>query len=171
MTVEIPLTKGYTALVDDADAGLVLGVKWRAIVTDRSVYAGRAVRSTAGTRRQSIQYMHTLITGWAITDHRDGNGLNNQRANLRQATLTQNNRNRRANRSASRFKGVAINRGRGMPWKAAIGFDGISRHLGYFADESDAARAYDKAARELFGEFAAVNFPQPGERCALRDAA
>lgn len=171
MTVEIPLTRGYVALVDDADAERVLPLKWRAIKAGQGVYAGRAVRTDGGARRQTVQLMHTLITGWPLTDHRDGDGLNNQRTNLRPATLAENNRNRQANLSASPFKGVSINRGRGRPWKAAIKYEGVRRHLGYFGTEAAAAEAYDVAARELFGEFAAVNFPRPGERCAVRGAA
>lgn len=171
MTVEIPLTRGYVALVDDADAELVLPFKWHAVTASQSVYACRSVRRTGGGPRQAVQLMHTLITGWAFTDHRDGNGLNNQRANLRQASLAENSRNRQANRSASPYKGVSINRGRGLPWKAAIKHQGVSRHLGYFGTDAEAARAYDVAARELFGQFAAVNFPAPDERGAVRGAA
>lgn len=92
-------------------------------------------------------------------DHRDGDPLNNRPGNLREATIAENMRNRRANRAGtSAFKGVS--------WKMRISRwevrcadpSGEQRHLGYFTDEIDAARAYDDAAREWHGAFAKLNF-------------
>lgn len=103
--------------------------------------------------------MHALITGWPRVDHRDGNGLNNQRTNLRQATALQNMWNRRKTAAAaSRYKGVTWYRPT-KRWTAAIRVGGRVRYLGYFRDEQAAARAYDTAAREVHGEFACLNFP------------
>jgi hypothetical protein len=110
--------------------------------------------------------MHHFLTEWPRVDHANGDGLDNRRANLRPASQLLNARNlRKRQGTSSRFKGVCrLPDGR---WQANIRINGHSRHLGWFVDEEAAAGAYDNAARELFGEFAAVNFPQLGERGAL----
>jgi hypothetical protein len=97
--------------------------------------------------------MHSLITGFAEVDHWDLDGLNNQRENLREGVDGRNARNQRAHRdSTSRFKGVCFDPRRGR-WRAVL----RNSHLGYFADELEAAAAYDAAAQEVFGEFARLN--------------
>jgi hypothetical protein len=93
-------------------------------------------------------------------DHKDGNGLNNTRSNLRPCTQGQNNMNQRKRKNAtSRFKGVTWSAA-DEKWKACITANHVQHHLGYFCDEEEAARAYDKAARSLHGEFARLNFPE-----------
>ena len=98
--------------------------------------------------------MHMLITGYPLTDHRNGDGLDNQRHNLRPATNSQNNHNRgpAIGRSSS-YKGVHWHKGC-RKWQASIRIDGKRRHLGLFASEEDAARAYAEAALEVQGEYA-----------------
>ena len=90
-------------------------------------------------------------------DHINGNGLDNRRENLRLCTNSQNHMNRKTHRdSSSKYKGVSWNK-RNSKWQAYIG-SGIKRkNLGYFASESDAAKAYDIKAKECFGEFARLN--------------
>ena len=103
-----------------------------------------------------------------MTDHVNGNGLDNRRVNLRPATRSQNGGNRRkAVATGSRFKGVTPYIGHPGRWLAYITLNKSKRHLGIFDDEAVAGRAYDDAARSLFGEFAALNFPEVGERGAL----
>ena len=149
--MRIPLTHGKFALVDAADYALVSAFPWRAVRIRHTWYAETYVE---GAR----EYMHRLIMGCGPgeqVDHRDGDGLNNRRrGNLRPVTHALNQANRRAVRSASRFKGVTRRGGR---WRAYITVDGKFRSLGTFGTPEDAARAYDKAARELFGEFACTN--------------
>lgn len=118
------------------------------------IYCGRA----CAQRQRKIVMMHNFISGYRSTDHRDRNGLNNQRANLRAATTAQNSRNTglRANNSSG-FKGVHATRGR---WRAVLRVDGRRHHLGYFATAEAAGRAYDAAAVDLCGEFAWLNFPE-----------
>lgn len=110
--------------------------------------------------------MHMMLTGYARTDHRNGDGLDNRRANLRAATDQDNLRNMRKHRGSSRFKGVCWHCN-DRCWNVKIRLGGRAVNLGAFADEVAAALAYDAAAREYFGEFAALNFPLPGERSAL----
>jgi hypothetical protein len=92
-------------------------------------------------------------------DHRDGNGLNNQRENLRPCTESQNSQNRRKSvGKTSKFKGVAWHI-RKLRWIATLAHNGKRHYLGYFKTQQSAARAYDAVAREHFGEFAVLNFP------------
>ena len=92
------------------------------------------------------------------TDHKDGNGLNNQRYNLRWATKTQNRQNQRPQEGCtSRFKGVRWDKN-ARKWRACIKVQGKQVHLGFYSLEIDAARAYDNAALLYFKEFARTNF-------------
>ena len=165
MTVEIPLTKGYVALVDEQDAARVLAAGPWFARPDRQtqlVYATHhAGRGRDGRRTESL---HTFVTGWPFVDHRNGNALDNRRANLREATRSQNSANRRVPRTNKcGLKGVRFEAKR---WRADIKVGGTSRYLGRFDTAEDAARAYDVAAREAWGEFAALNFPLPEETAA-----
>jgi hypothetical protein len=154
---------GRVALVDEADYDLVTRHSpWHVLeFTPRrgrrvaGPYAITAIRKTDG--RRTTVLMHTLITGWRLVDHEDHNGLNNQRANLRPATCSQNLANSRGVLgSTSTYKGVSRAAGR-HKWRAAIMVRGVKRELGHFADEEEAALAYNAAALEAFGEFAFLN--------------
>ena len=105
--------------------------------------------------------MHRLILGCGPgeeVDHRNGNGLDNRRGNLRPATHALNQANVRRVRAKSGFKGVSRwVRPSPRPWRAHITVKGRMKFLGAFATPEEAARAYDAAARELFGEFACTN--------------
>lgn len=150
--------RDHVALVDAADLGLVNRWKWKPLLGHNSkVYA---VRSTA----RGAVYMHRVILRTADgfeTDHINGNGLDNRRANLRLATRGQNKANMGkptvARGSSSRFKGVHRDK-RGVKWVAQIRIDGHTTHLGTFERELDAARAYDKAAHSAWGSYAFLNF-------------
>ncbi len=163
--VKIPLTRGYVAIVDAADADCVLTYRWFAQPNCRNVYAIRRVRRADGT--WTTQSLHKFLTGFPVTDHVNGDGLDNRRSNLREATTGENSRNRRRqSNNASGFKGVAWNKN-DRKWRAQVGADaGKRRFLGSYTTAEEAARAYDAAARELYGAYASVNFPQPGERAA-----
>ena len=117
---------------------------------------GYAVASTQAYKRQTLN--NFLMGVWA--DHIDRNKLNNRKSNLRKCTLQQNNLNRKkSSGKTSKYKGVWFNK-RTEKWVAGIKYNKKPIHLGYFTDEEEAARAYDAKALELFGEFAAINFPE-----------
>jgi len=162
MTKQIPLTQNQVALVDDSDYERLSQFKWYAWKPGnrRTFYAVRGIALPNGKR--GVSYMHREIvnapSGEAV-DHRDGNGINNQRSNLRIATQRQNSYNQSGRKtSTSRFKGVSGYRSRPQ-WRARIMVNGKEHHLGHFNTEFDAACAYDMAARAHFGEYARLNFP------------
>jgi hypothetical protein len=157
-TLSIPLTRGLSALVDASDYAAVMAAgPWQTNPDHgRRPYAQRNVRASG---RHTTQSLHTFLTGWPLVDHINGDGLDNRRVNLREATRAENNRNRGLNRNnRSGYKGVAPTKsGR---WSARIKAHGTDRSLGTFATAEAAARAYDDAARELFGEFARPNLSE-----------
>lgn len=154
MSKRIPLTKGYYAIVDDADYPALSRYKWQASERSRNVYA-----STDISRKKV--YMHRMIMNPAkglTIDHRDGNGLNNQRSNLRIATIRQNtiNRTRLLPNTKSKYRGVfAITNSKS--WRAQIFVKGKTIYLGSFATEEAAALAYNRAAIRHHGDFAILN--------------
>ena len=103
--------------------------------------------------------LHVLIMGeleGRTVDHINGNGLDNRRCNLRWATKSQQCQNNHVGRGRSIFKGVSWAK-RQRKWMATISINGKNKHIGYFDNESDAARAYNKEAANNFGEFAWLN--------------
>jgi hypothetical protein len=157
VTVEVPLSRGLVAVIDDEDADAVLAHgKWHTHSGRRTFYAARNVRRDDGSR--TLLLLHTFLTGWSRVDHRNGDGLDNRRVNLRPTSVAGNQRNqsRRVN-NASGYKGVVAT---GNRWRAEITCNYEARHLGLFLDPISAARAYDAAARELHGAFARTNFPE-----------
>lgn len=147
---------GRVAVVDDEDYDLVMQYRWWAwerAQGERRPYGPYAQGGPAGHR----VYMHTLITGYARTDHVNHNGLDNRRSNLRDASVAQNNHNQRPRRTgSSSYKGVTWHRG-AHKWQASIKVDGRTTYLGLFASEKDAALAYDQAALRAYGEYAFIN--------------
>jgi hypothetical protein len=150
---EIQLTQGKVALVDDADYAELMAFKWRALKQTSGVDRWYALRSI---RKRNV-LMHVHLTEYSRTDHIDGNGLNNQRANLREATKQQNGFNYRSSSGVSCFKGVSPYPYDVSRWRAGIRLNGVRQHLGIFDTEEEAARAYNQAATEQFGEFAYLN--------------
>lgn len=146
----IALTQGYEAVIDAADVPLVDGRVWRVSVSPGGVYAITTVRTDAGRRKALL--LHTLITGFALVDHRDGNGLNCRRENMRPATRAQNNRNSRMQKNnRAGFKGVSPTPS--GKWRARIAVDGKQKTLGTFDQPETAHRAYCEASAALHGEF------------------
>ncbi len=164
---EIELTRGYKALVDDEDFERVKVFKWKSLISKRKhrqdvVYACRNQRKVNGAHwtDQVCIYMHRFILGCpGHVDHKDGDGLNNQRDNLRECTRSQNSANQKKQKGSSRYKGVSWHAG-GKKWQVHIKTPQKNMYLGLFADEADAATVYNFAALEHFGEFAVFNTPE-----------
>ncbi len=156
---EIPITKGLVVLVDDEDFERVNQWKWQADRKhkwSKTLYAKRTYGN--GSKKKSIS-MHHFIMGKNIQlDHKNGNGLDNQKHNLRPANGTQNNANRPkfTKTVTSKFKGVCLDK-RYSKWRSSIRCHGKLTCLGYWKSETDAAIAYNKAAIVIFGEFAKLN--------------
>jgi hypothetical protein len=152
---QIPLTKGYYAIVDAENYEWLMQWKWHVLAGKHTFYAARSTRRING--RKTIVLMHRAImsTGKGMqADHKDGNGLMNCWDNLRVCTFTQNNRNVRPQKNtSSRYRGVCWNK-RENKWNARINVDGKQIDLGHFISEHEAALVYNKAAIIHYGEFA-----------------
>lgn len=164
---EIILTQGKVAKVDDTDFEWLSQWNWFAHKGSGNRLRFYAERGdyTSG-RRKSVLMHREIAKRMGIDtrpDHRDCDGLNNQRSNLRDATEDQNNQNRRKQLGAtSQFKGVYWSKTE-QKWCARIFVAGKRVQLGLFKDEKSAGRAYDAAARKHFGQFARINFPETPE--------
>ncbi len=150
----IELTRGYRAVVDVADYGVLAGYKWRVQEKPGGCYAiatvaGRTVR------------MHRVIMDCPADmccDHINHDGLDNRRANLRVCSHAQNAQNQRPRAGGSSvYKGVSLDC-ETRKWHAQIMHKGQNIHIGYYDYAADAAIAYDDVAIDLFGEFACLNF-------------
>lgn len=154
--VSTPKWPRAIAVIDADMIGAIFpGPRWAAwSATGTTIYVRRSIS------RRLKQYLHRVIVPTELTvDHRNGDGLDNRRENLRPATDKQQMRNRpKIPGSTSRYKGVF--RAPTGRWTAQIKYDHKSRHIGMFATEEAAARAYDEAARRAFGEFARTNFAE-----------
>ncbi len=154
-TRRIPLTCGQFALVDAEDYYRLAKFQWFANGPTKTKFY--AVRKCD---RKNVK-MHRVIMAapdHLSVDHIDRNGLNNCKSNLRLCTHAQNSCNKPSRNGVSKYKG--INRDRyEKKWTARVHFNNKTCHIGTFATEIDAAKAYDKKAVELHGEFACLNFP------------
>jgi len=150
----IPLTRGLWAVVDEADFEQLNKYRWYA-----SPSGGGKMYARRNTKKGTV-LMHREIMqpgpGMCV-DHRDRNGLNNRPDNLRECTPAQNEYNKAPRGKRSRFKGVYPD---GDKWYAVIKHKGKTYYLGTFDDEVEAAKARDRKAYELEGEFAYLNFPE-----------
>jgi hypothetical protein len=154
---EIPLTKGKKALVDDSDFEELSKYKWCSAKKGNTFYAVRNTSIVNG--KQHTIYMHKVIMNTQKgmdTDHRDGDGLNNQRENLRVCTRLENIRNRgRHKRNTSGYKGVSWYKST-KKWMAQICVNNKHVYLGYFKEKEEAYMVYCEAAKKYHGEFANV---------------
>jgi hypothetical protein len=162
---EIPLTRGMVALVDDEDFEAVSRHRWHAVLKrgGRTWYAMTNVRKEDG-RRTTIEMQAVVLgkdPGGRQIDHKNGNGLDNQRGNLRYATMSEQRRNSAARmNNKTGFKGVTLSyRPTGL-YAAQLSTKEQRFTIGYFKTPEEAARAYDRKAREVYGEFARTNFDE-----------
>ena len=139
--------KSTFALVDDSDFECVNQWKWHLDIT------GYAVRKP----KSGKIYMHRLLlnVGAKQVDHINGNTLDNRRSNLRPSTIAENRRNKGPkSENTSGYKGVTKRKNK---WIAQISANGTGYYLGIFDNKESAAKAYNKAATQLHGEFAKLN--------------
>lgn len=153
MTKEIRLTNGMVALVDDEDYEKVIAYKWR--------FDGRYATTVIDKESQQKVYMHRFLTRaetGELIDHKNGDTLDNRGENLRKANYRENSANRKLYaHNTTGFKGVYRYSRGSKRWRAAITFNDKQISLGYYANPIEAAKAYNKKAVELFGEFAKLN--------------
>lgn len=154
----IPLTRGLFAEVDDEDFEWLNQWKWHAQKHATTHYAAR-IHCFENTRTTIM--MHQLIIGdhplKLKADHKDCNGLNNQRSNLRFCTISQNSMNKRKRLNcASIYKGVTWHK-KSNRWVSRINKNGKTIYCKFFISELEAAKQYDIWALEIFGEFARPN--------------
>lgn len=154
----IPLTQGKFAQVDDADFDYLNQWKWQ---YHSSAHAQRTrhipnSKENGKWKRETI-HMHRLLLDAKEVDHRDRDGLNNQRHNLRECKHSQNTHNVAAHRdSTSKFKGVCWYE-KGSKWQAQIYINKRQTYLGRYNSEIEAAKAYNVMAQHYHGEFAVLN--------------
>lgn len=152
----VQCTRGATAFLDPSQAEKVGAWNW---TTSATRHVSRRTPKSAGGK---TIFMHHEVFGrepGMEVDHINGNPLDNRTANLRFVTKAQNQMNRKRVVSRSGYKGVSRNK---KSWSASIrkSVNGkkIVHHLGTFPTKEEAASAYDRAARFMFGEFARLNF-------------
>lgn len=166
--IEVQLTLGKVALIDDEDAERVLACKWTLIAIPRPNKTGYyARRNVQRNGRQHTILLHRFILNapdGLQVDHINGDGLDNRRANLRLATNAQNHCNMPATQSNPfGFRGVEAMGSPGK-FKARIKVEGQIIRIGPFSTPEAAAHGYDLLAKHYHGEFATLNFPRQPEQ-------
>lgn len=161
----IALTQGKFALIDEQDFERVSEHSWHAY-KGRSTWYARSDFFPRGTRIVRLhRFILNVTDSKVLVDHIDGNGLNCRRGNLRKVNNSRNQMNTRKGRGYSKYKGVSsIRSGK---FKATIRANNVTKYLGVFINEEDAARAYDDAARAYHGSNGRYNFPHEGEKPAF----
>lgn len=152
---KIELTQNKYVLVDDEDFEELNLHKWCVINIKNTFYACRSLWIKTEKRRKMV-YMHRFIMNCPddkLIDHKDGNGLNNQKENLRICTRSQNGGNSKIRKdNTSGIKGVRFKK-HSNKWVANIKINNKIKFLGSFTDINDAKKAYDKAAKKHFRQF------------------
>lgn len=158
MAKRIPLNDGYFAVVDDQDYEWLNQWTWH---YQPGPNTGYAIRTEVVNGKKTTIRMHRLILGarpGTRIDHKDGDGLNNRRYNLRFCDAAGNARNSSPRKGTSRFKGVSWSKP-ARAWKVLICVNRVHMYFGVFADEEFAARVHDAAVVQHHGEYARLNFP------------
>lgn len=159
----IPLTRGKFAVVSSEDYERVARYRWCAKHGVNTWYAERRLRVSENAGKKGNISLHRFILDAGAgdeIDHKNLDGLDCRRDNLRLATHGDNqaNRPKLSMNGSSQFKGVAYRKNYGK-WHVRVALGNSELHVGFFCEEMDAARAYDAVARSVFGDFALINFP------------
>lgn len=160
----IPLTQGKFAQVDDDDFEELNKFKWTLTKCDnsfyalRTIYEGRISKGVYG--KQKKIYLHRQIMNAPsdkLVDHKDGDGLNCQKTNMRLATKSENQRNKKPKTNGtSEYLGVCWSK-KENKWLAQINIPNVRKRIGVFKSEENAAIAYNILAEKHYGEFANIN--------------
>jgi hypothetical protein len=149
---EILLKTGQVVLVDDEVLAILPNVSWR-------LHKGYVRANFSKDSKTFAHFLHRFVIGakpGQIVDHINRNPLDNRRCNLRFCTRAENARNRSKSKGKlSKFLGVTFHKHR-RKWMAQIN----GTFIGYFHCEEMAARAYDREAMAIYGEFASINLPR-----------
>lgn len=161
----VKLSTGKIAIADGCMYEKLSPLKW---CEDAGGYAYRTDYSNGKTHKKTLK-MHNFLFGELpegyVLDHINGDRLDNRLCNLRIATPVQNVANTgKKTKGTSKYKGVSWDSSRSK-WISSIQYDSKTHHIGRFDDEEECARAYDKKAKELYGEFAKLNFPNMLDGC------
>lgn len=167
---QIPLSSGQVAFIDEADwertlstefadgyiwTGRPCDVTWRGHRRRHTTYVVSTLHHCCHDRELRLNRVVACARAGQVADHRDHNGLHNSRSNIRLTDAAGNARNRLPTKG-HRFKGVRLHKETGK-YEAYIRYKRKKTHLGLFATEVEGAAAYNRAALELFGEFAVLN--------------
>lgn len=168
-TIELELTQDQTCLIDAYDYDLVKEYRWF-YNKPKNSNSGYVLTNIRIDGKQKILKMHRLLMSFPDKsldiDHINRNGCDNRRCNLRICTHQENQMNTsKQKNNKSNYKGVYFHK-RDKKYISSIRFNKKLIHLGYFEDPIEAAKAYDKKAKELFKEFAVLNFPKVSEDSA-----
>jgi hypothetical protein len=150
----IRLSDGNIAVCDGSEFEKVSLHKWTS-------YKGKYAFYTNNSKKENVRlhnYIFGILPNNYVVDHINGNGLDCRSVNMRIATHKDNNMNRISKSHTSQYKGVSWDLSRNK-WIVSIQTDGKTIHIGRFDDEIEAAKAYDRKAWELFGQYAKLNFP------------
>ena len=156
----IPLTQGKVAFVDDADYPMVSKYRWHVNRVGNRWYAMRNVYDNGSRTKLRMHNVILQVSARKEVDHKNHDGLDNRRVNLRAASRSDNNANGRQKIGRSGYRGVWPS---GRRWAAHIQRDGKRHYLGMFKTAEEAALTWNEAARWIHGEFAILNTIQPQE--------
>jgi len=164
MSKQIQLTLGMVAIVDFEDYEYLSQFKWCAHKNKNTYYAERGFYSSSGKWRTIT--MHREIMGLRKgdlrqVDHKNRNGLDNQKLNLRVSTISQNHANAISRGGSSKYKGVSWHKATKM-WRAQIGIRKHHIHIGLYDSETKAALDYNKYAQKFYGDYARLNILSKG---------
>lgn len=153
---KIPLTKGLFAIVDEEDYEKLSKIKWRSLLSSKNI--SYAIRTIQQNYKKENILMHRFVLNLSDKtlhiDHINGNGLDNRKSNLRITNRNGNMRNLTRERvnNTSGYRGVSFDK-ESNKWLSYIYINRKQKKLGRFTNKEDAAIAFDKAAKSLFGDF------------------
>lgn len=151
---------GKYALVDPEDFNYLNQFTWSELQGRKTTYARRTVRFPNGKQKTILMHKEIIDSGiYREVDHINNNGLDNRKCNLRLATASQHRSRHYMPRDVSKYRGVYRMDTKTEKYCASINIDGKKTYLGSYSTDIEAAKAYDKAAKSHYGEFATVNFP------------